>query len=174
MVAALRASVKLPAQLSSVGFPQRGAEYFIMAQPDENKEIIHAHDGHITAQSGAMHEIALARFLAGGRWRLAVRWLGLAIFIFGAALLAWVFWQALAGFQNFTRPDYLSGQLRRVQGDGPTEAVLGGIIVFGSEFLRVLYLLLLGFLASVIAGKGIQFFAASEAVIDEAVVGEMH
>ncbi len=120
-----------------------------------------------------LREAALARFLAGGRWRLVARWLGLAIFLFGAGLLAWVFWQALAGFQNFTQPDYLSLQLRRVQGDGASEAILSGIIVFGAEFLRVLYLLLLGFLASVIAGKGIQFFAASEAVIDEAVVGEV-
>ena len=68
---------------------------------------------------------------------------------------------------------YLFLQLRRVQGDGAGEAVLSGIIVFGSEFLRVLYLLLLGFLASVIAGKGIHFFAASEAIIDEAVVGDV-
>jgi hypothetical protein len=36
-----------------------------------------------------------------------------------------------------------------------------------------LYLLLLGFLASVMATKGIQLFAASEAIIDEAVVADL-
>ena len=145
-----------------------------MASDSQNKEIIEVREDRretsISSHSGVMREVTLARFLAGGRWRLASRWLGLSIFIFGAGLLGWVFWQALAGFQNFTQPDYLSSQLRRVQGDGMGESVLAGIIVFGSEFLRVLYLLLLGFLASVIAGKGIQFFAASESVIDEAVV----
>ena len=35
---------------------------------------------------------------------------------------------------------------------------------------RFLYLLLLGALGSFIASRGIQFFAASESVIDEAVV----
>lgn len=148
-----------------------------MARNSENTEIVEAreerHEPAITSQSGVMREITLARFLAGGRWRVTSRWLGMGIFIFGALLLAWVFWQALSGFQNFTQPDYLSQQLRRVQGDGVGESVLAGIIVFGTEFLRVLYLLLLGFLASVIAGKGIQFFAASEAIIDEAVLGEV-
>ena len=153
-----------------------------MATNSEHTEIVETREGRResltsthspSAQSGVMREVALSRFLAGGRWRLATRWLGLAIFVFGAGLLGWVFWQALSGFQNFTQPDYLSLQLRRVQGDGMAESVLAAIIVFGSEFLRVLYLLLLGFLASVIAGKGIQFFAASEAIIDEAVLGEV-
>lgn len=148
-----------------------------MATNSENTEIVETREGRretlLNSHSGVMRDITLSRFMAGGRWRLATRWLGLAIFIFGAGLLGWVFWQALSGFQNFTQPDYLSSQLRRVQGDGMAESVLAGIIVFGSEFLRVLYLLLLGFLASVIAGKGIQFFAASEAIIDEAVLGEV-
>lgn len=148
-----------------------------MARSSESNELAEARDAHVATRSesqpSVFQEIALARFLSGGKWRLAARWLGLGIFLFGAGLLAWVFWQALGGFQNFTRPDYLSSQLRRVQGDGTSEAILAGIIVFGSEFLRVLYLLLLGFLASVIASKGIQFFAASEAVIDEAVVGDV-
>lgn len=144
-----------------------------MAQtPDENRAAREPAE-QIFAPRGAMQEAALARFLAGGRWRMLARWLGLAIFLFGALLLAWVFWQAFKGFQNFARPDYLSGQLNRVQGDSPTAIVVGNIVVFGTEFLRVLYLLLLGFLASVIAGKGIQFFAASEAIIDEAVVGDV-
>ncbi len=144
-----------------------------MPQSSEKNEIVELREAPLMTSSTAVQEVALSRFMAGGKWRLAARWVGLGIFLFGAGLLAWVFWQALAGFRNFTRPDYLSLQLRRVQGDGAGEAVLSGIIVFGSEFLRVLYLLLLGFLASVIAGKGIQFFAASEAVIDEAVVGEV-
>lgn len=144
-----------------------------MARTPEDISKTHESAEHIFAPRGAMQEVALARFLAGGRWRLMARWLGLAIFVFGALLLFWVFLQALHGFQNFTQPDYLSSQLRRPQGDAPGESVLAGVIVFGSEFLRVLYLLLLGFLASVIAGKGIQFFAASEAIIDEAVVGHV-
>lgn len=152
-----------------------------MANSSEKTNLAEVRENSLSARADAprsehtsvLKEAALARFLAGGRWRLGARWLGLAIFLFGAALLGWVFWQALAGFQNFTRPDYLSLQLRRVQGNGAGEAVLAGIIVFGTELLRVLYLLLLGFLASVIAGKGIQFFAASEAVIDEAVVGDV-
>lgn len=125
-----------------------------------------------------LREAALARFLAGGRWRLAARWLGLGIFLFGALLLGWVFWQAMTGFQNLLKPNYFSGEFNRavtLSGDGVMgQAQLqAAVVVFGSEFLRVMYLLLLGFLASVIAGKGIQFFAASEAVIDEAVVGEV-
>jgi hypothetical protein len=140
--------------------------------PDENREKREPAE-QLFAPRGAMQEAAIARFLAGGKWRLLARWLGLAIFIFGALLLAWIFWQAFVGFQNFTRPDYLSSQLNRVQGDTPTAIVVANVIVFGTEFLRVLYLLLLGFLASVIAGKGIQFFAASEAIIDEAVVGDV-
>lgn len=113
------------------------------------------------------------RFLAGRRWRLAVRFLGLAVFLFGAGLLAWVFWQALAGFQNFTQPDYLAQQLQPAQNEAPERAILAGIVVFGTEFLRVLYLLLLGFLASIVAGKGVQLFMASESVIDEAVVAQI-
>jgi hypothetical protein len=144
-----------------------------IGEREKSHDKSHESAEHIFAPHGAMKEVALARFLAGGKWRLVARWLGLGIFIFGALLLLWVFWQALSGFQNFTKPDYLSSQLRRPQGDAPGESVLAGVIVFGTEFLRVLYLLLLGFLASVIAGKGIQFFAASEAIIDEAVVGDV-
>ena len=144
-----------------------------MARAPEETPHHHEHVEHIYAPHGALREVALARFLAGGRWRLVARWLGLGIFIFGALLLLWVFWQALRGFQQFTQPDYLSSLFSRVQGSMPGDAIVAGVIVFGTEFLRVLYLLLLGFLASVIAGKGIQFFAASEAVIDEAVVGDV-
>ena len=149
-----------------------------MPNLSENKEIIEARESRITSRSSDMREVALSRFLAGHRWRLAVRWLGLAIFIFGAGLLAWVFWQALTGFQNLLRPNYLSSQFNTAVLSA-SDGVLGqaqlqaGIVVVGTEFLRVLYLLLLGFLASVISSKGIQFFAASEAIIDEAVMGEV-
>jgi uncharacterized membrane protein len=134
---------------------------------------------HSETHHHVLREAAIARFLAGGRWRLVARWLGLGIFLFGALLLGWVFWQAMTGFQNLLKPNYFSGEFNRavtMSGDG---GVMGqaqlqaAVVVFGTEFLRVMYLLLLGFLASVIAGKGIQFFAASEAVIDEAVVGDV-
>ena len=149
-----------------------------MPQTSDKNEIVEMREAPLSASSTVVQEVALSRFLAGGKWRLVARWLGLGIFLFGAALLAWVFWQALTGFQNLLRPDYLSGQFNKtvaLAGDGmPGQAqIQAAAIVFSSEFLRVLYLLLLGFLASVIAGKGIQFFAASEAVIDEAVVGEV-
>jgi hypothetical protein len=161
---------------------------FLMPSTEKTEIVEPRREAHLTPPEGAPHseahhhvlrEAAIARFLAGGRWRLVARWLGLGIFLFGALLLGWVFWQAMTGFQNLLRPNYFSGEFNRavtMSGDG----VLGqaqlqaAVVVFGTEFLRVMYLLLLGFLASVIAGKGIQFFAASEAVIDEAVVGEMN
>jgi hypothetical protein len=105
----------------------------------------------------------------GPRWRSAARTIGIACFLLGAALLFYVFRQALAGFQNFSRPDYLSLQMRRVMGDGFGENVLAGIIVLGTEFMRLGYMLVLGFLGSIVMAKGIQFFAASESVIDEAL-----
>lgn len=113
--------------------------------------------------------VPLAALLSGRRWRHTARWVGMGMFLFGTLLLAFVFWKALTGFQNFTRPDYFSMQFNRVAGDDAASKIQGVIGVFGAEFMRVLYLLLLGFLASAIASKGIQFFAASEAVIDEAV-----
>jgi hypothetical protein len=132
---------------------------------------------HIYAPQGALQEVALARFLAGGKWRMLSRWLGLGIFLFGAVLLLWVFWQALTGFQYLMKSNYLSSQFNNavtVAGDGGVgPQVQAAIVVFGTELLKVLYLLLLGFLASIIASKGIQFFAASEAIIDEAVVGDV-
>jgi hypothetical protein len=111
--------------------------------------------------------------LSGTRWRRAARWIGLLIFVTGALLLAYVFYEALRGFQRFAQPDYLSLQMRRVQGDGVAESIMAGVIALGTEFLRVLYLLLLGVLGSIIASRGIQFFMASESVIDEAVLGVM-
>lgn len=149
-----------------------------MSNQSENKEIIEAREARLAARAGDLHAFTSSRFLAGHRWRLTVRWLGLAIFIFGAGLLGWVFWQALTGFQNLLKPNYLSSQFNTAVLSA-SDSVLGqaqlqaGIVVVGTEFLRVSYLLLLGFLASVISSKGIQFFAASEAIIDEAVLGEV-
>ena len=119
---------------------------------------------------------------AGVRWRRISRWAGLAIFVLGVALLFYVFWQALAALKQFSQPDYLNLQVNRIQ-DSPGEGMLDApgntvkvlqatLVVFGQEFLRVLYLLLLGFIASALAARGIGFFAASESVIDEAVVSE--
>jgi hypothetical protein len=113
--------------------------------------------------------VPLSALLSGRRWRHTARWLGLAIFIIGAALLAYVFYQALVGFQNFTRPDYLSLQFGRAADGEIADRIQGIVAIVSQEVLRVLYLLLLGLLASAIATKGIQFFSASEAVIDEAV-----
>jgi hypothetical protein len=113
--------------------------------------------------------VPLSALLSGRRWRDTARWMGLAIFAIGALLLAYVFWQALAGFQNFTRPDYFSSQFENVGGADLPARIQGIVAVLAQEILRVLYLLLLGLLASAIATKGIQFFSASEAVIDEAV-----
>ena len=109
---------------------------------------------------------------AGVRWRRTARWLGLAIFLFGAGLLAYVFWTALGGLQQFAQPDYLSNRINLNPGSSTASIVQTTVGVFGSEFLRVIYLLILGFVASAIAARGIQFFAASESVIDEAVVPE--
>ncbi|MDF2441183.1 MAG: hypothetical protein JWN98_2167 [Abditibacteriota bacterium] len=113
--------------------------------------------------------VPLSALLSGQRWRMTARWIGLGIFMIGAVLLAYVFWQALVGFQNFTRPDYVSRQFTSVGGVDWASRIQAMVGVIASEVLRVLYLLLLGFFASAIATKGIQFFSASEAVIDEAV-----
>ena len=119
---------------------------------------------------------------AGVRWRRISRWAGLLIFILGVALLFYVFWQALGALKEFSQPDHLNMMVNRVQdspGDGPLDAgnniakvLQATLVVFGQEILRVLYLLLLGFIASALAARGIGFFAASESVIDEAVVSE--
>lgn len=120
-------------------------------------------------------ELALERSAArraGVRWRRASRWTGLLIFALGVALLAYVFWNALGALQQFSRPDYLSQQFNRIAGDSIQSSIQAAVVVFGSEFLRVLYLLILGYIASALAARGIGFFAASESVIDEAVVPE--
>ena len=111
---------------------------------------------------------------AGLRWRRLSRWLGLAFFVLGAALLIFVFLQALGGLQRLSQLGALNRDFNQIAGNSTqTGAVVqAAVAVFGAEFLRVLYLLILGFIASAIAARGIQFFAASEAVIDEAVVPE--
>ena len=113
--------------------------------------------------------VPLRALSSGRRWRDTARWIGLGMFLVGALLLAFVFWKAITGLNHFAQPDYLSGQFNRITGDDITSRVQATVVVFGKEFLSVLYLLLTGYLASAIASKGIQFFAASEAVIDEAV-----
>lgn len=119
---------------------------------------------------------------AGVKWRRISRWVGLLIFALGVALLAYVFWSAYHALQEFSQPGNLNMQVNRIQ-DSPGGGVLDApnnvvkvlqatLVVFGTELLRVLYLLILGFIASALAARGIQFFAASESVIDEAVVPE--
>lgn len=91
------------------------------------------------------------------------------IFLIGALLIAWVFLQAKANFEHFGDAGYIQFQVNKITGDPISQQITAYISVLGGEVLRFLYLLLLGVLGSFIAGKGIQFFAASESVIDEAV-----
>ncbi len=111
---------------------------------------------------------------AGVRWRTISRWLGLVFFVGGSGLLIYVFLQALAGLSRLSQIGALNADFNQIAGKSTeTASVVQAVIaVFGAEFLRVLYLLILGFIASAIAARGIQFFAASESVIDEAVVPE--
>ena len=111
---------------------------------------------------------------AGLRWRRISRWLGLTFFLFGSGLLIYVFVQALSGLARLRQTGALNLDFNQIAGNSNEPAVIvqAVIAVFGAEFLRVLYLLILGFIASAIAARGIQFFAASESVIDEAVVAE--
>ncbi len=110
-----------------------------------------------------------AALLAGKRWRWAARWLGLLIFLIGASLLAFVFWSALENLRRFSNPATLQSEINKTMRN-PAQPLTAYVSVLGGEALSFLYLILLGFLGSIIAGKGIQFFAASESVIDEAVV----
>jgi len=109
---------------------------------------------------------------AGQRWRLVSRWVGLGLFVFGALLLAWVFGQALSGFQQFASSDYLNTKMAALAGKETGVQIQMLVAGFGFELLRVLYLLILGFVASAIASKGISFFSASQSIIDEAVIAE--
>ncbi|PQV63325.1 hypothetical protein B1R32_11352 [Abditibacterium utsteinense] len=128
-----------------------------------------AFDAHSADQAQAVSELRVAR-RAGMRWRGIARYLGLGIFVFGAALLFYVFLQALEGLQRFANPGRLNQDFNSVAGDTLPSVIQAVVSVFGTELLRVLYLFILGFIASAIAARGIQFFAASEAVIDEAVL----
>ena len=114
---------------------------------------------------------------SGRTWRRTARWLGLVIFVIGALLLAYVFMEAYRGYARFASPDFFENQFgSRLQQlpKGDYAAQIGFVLFsFGGEMLKVFYLLLLGYLGSAIAAKGIQFFAASEAVIDEAVVADV-
>jgi len=155
-----------------------------MARPPQpSSEVVHSSqvgqsDELNTNKSGAdtilieRRRIALSAFAAGGRWRRTTRWIGLALFTVGALLLAYVFLQAFKRINQFSSPDYLSSQFNRVTEDTWQFRLQGIVATLGSEVLYVFYLLLMGFLASAIASKGIQFFAASEAIIDEAVIGD--
>src|SRR5690606_13641076 len=108
-----------------------------MARSPQSSELAEARDAPVAAcaesQPSVLREIALARFLSGGKWRMLARWLGLGIFLFGAGLLAWVFWQAMTGFQNLLRSNYLSSQFNEavlVAGDGlPGQAQVQAAIV---------------------------------------------
>lgn len=113
----------------------------------------------------------LEAILTGRRWRLAARWIGLLFFFLGAGLLMFVFYQALIGFGRFRQPSFIQMQVNMIAGDGATSLWTAYISVVGGQLLQLMYLLLLGFLGSLISTKGIQFFAASESVIDEAVLG---
>ncbi len=109
---------------------------------------------------------------AGGRWRAISRWFGLIIFLLGVGLLIYVFSQALQGFQQFSNVNRLNAQFGSRAGTGTdwVSSLQSIAAVLGKEVLRVLYLFILGYIASAIAARGIAFFAASEAVIDEAVL----
>ena len=114
---------------------------------------------------------------SGRIWRRTARWLGLVVFLIGATLLAYVFIQALYGYARFTSANGFETALGERLGSVPKNdyaAQIGYVVAtFGGEILKVMYLLLLGYLGSAIAAKGIQFFAASEAIIDEAVVADV-
>ncbi|HVF85516.1 MAG TPA: hypothetical protein VM821_06020 [Abditibacteriaceae bacterium] len=131
---------------------------------------IAAQDQTVRANVSANRARASAALLAGQRWRRAARWIGLAVFLFGALLLVYVFRQALDNFQNFSRPGYLTMRINMTGGNTDWgQQITAYVSVLGSEILKFLYLLLLGVVGSFISSKGIQFFAASESVIDEAI-----
>lgn len=153
------------------GFQKKPAKITMAEKLDAPSQLVATTDEISTDVLRAEHkaEIRAARS-AGQRWRRISRWMGLAIFALGAGLLAYVFRQAFVGFGQLANSGYLSSQFNSRAGDDLTSVLVAALAVFGQELLKVLYLLILGFLASAIAARGIQFFAASEAVIDEAVV----
>jgi hypothetical protein len=131
---------------------------------------IAARDETARADVSANRARASAALLAGQRWRRAARWIGLAVFLFGALLLVYVFRQALDNFQNFSKSGYLTMRINQTGGNTDWgQQITAYVSVIGSEILKFLYLLLLGVVGSFISSKGIQFFSASESVIDEAI-----
>lgn len=149
----------------------------------EQEKIVPARESSVESRAGkgeGRHEspsetarflVPMSAMLAGRRWRLTARAIGLGFFIAGAALLIWVFIEALRGFSRLGSSNYLQAEINKIGGDGWLQLTTAAVSVVGGELLRLLYLLLLGALGSLIASKGIQFFAASESVIDEAVLG---
>lgn len=143
-----------------------------LAAPDDSNPLEKtAFDGQTALHDNALHadEIRGAR-RAGSRWRAISRYIGLGIFLFGVFLLIYVFLQALEGFKEFDDVGRLNRQFNSMAGDNWVSSVQAVAAVLGKELLRVLYLFILGYLGSAIAARGIGFFAASEAVIDEAVL----
>lgn len=139
------------------------------SEAKSGRELGREHDHHRAELKAQMRDARAA----GQRWRRTSRWMGLAIFMAGALLLGVVFYQAYEGLSLYGNPGALNGQFNSVldDADPPIQKVIqSAVVVFGTAILHVLYLLILGFIASAIAARGIQFFAASEAVIDEAVV----
>ncbi len=151
-----------PSQLAPEIAPELAAN---PARPLEST----AFDAATEASAVHLSELRGAR-RAGMRWRGIARYLGLGIFLFGSGLLFYVFLQALEGLQRFANPGRLNQDFNSVSGDTLPSVIQAVVSVFGTEMLRVFYLFILGYLASAIAARGIQFFAASEAVIDEAVL----
>jgi hypothetical protein len=137
------------------------------AQEVEKTAFDSAQTHHVEARA----ELRVAR-RAGMRWRSIARWSGLGIFAFGTILLIYVFWQAVKALSYYSDPGRLNADFNMVSGDTWTSIAQAVVTVFGTALLRVLYFLILGYIASAIAARGIQFFAASEAVIDEAVLPE--
>ena len=124
------------------------------------------------AQGNSVSTLApMSAMLTGRRWRFAARWIGLLIFFGGAGLIGFVFVKAFEGFRNFSEPNYIQFQLNKIGGNSTMDMTIAALSVLGGELMKLLYLLLLGYLGSLISAKGIQLFAASESVIDEAVVG---
>ncbi len=124
------------------------------------------------------HRTVPGEAMRSGRiWRRTARWLGLLVFLVGAFLLGYVFREAWYGYVRFATPNFFENSFSAQLGKfakGDYAAQIGFVVyTFGGEILKVFYLLLLGYLGSAIAAKGIQFFAASEAVIDEAVVADV-
>ena len=74
---------------------------------------------------------------AGLRWRRITRWLGLAFFVFGSALLIYVFLQALSGLARLAQPGALNDEFNRQAGQSTDTAkvVQAVVSVFGAEFL---------------------------------------